>query len=65
MTSLLTERHEVVLADALQYEERRRAFAAIGNKVRAPRPDRVSITRPKSYLLLGLAQEDESAARLR
>src|SRR6267378_1671636 len=54
----LDERYKVVFTDALQHEEGRRTFSAIGDQVRAARLDRVCVAGPEPDLLLGIAQEE-------
>src|SRR5438876_874138 len=52
----------VVLADALQDQERRRGVAAVGDEVRPSRRDRVRLTGAELHFLLGIAQEEPDAA---
>ena len=59
---LLHERNVIVLADALQNEEGRRALSAIGDEVRPARPNRIGVTGAEMHLLLGLAQEELEAS---
>src|SRR6266850_4271521 len=54
----LDERHNVVFTDALQHEETRRTFSAVGDQVRAARLDRVRVAGAEPNLLLGIAQEE-------
>src|SRR6267143_5277931 len=54
----LDERHKVVFTDALQHQESRRTFSAVGDEVRAAGLDRVSVTGAEPDLLLGIAQEE-------
>src|SRR5438552_2486125 len=55
---MLDERNKVVFTDALQHEESRRTFPAIGDEVRAARLDRVRVAGAEPDLLLGIAQEE-------
>src|SRR6266481_2457609 len=58
LRSASRQRDEVVFADSLQDEERRRRVAAVDHEVRALRPDRERLAGPEAHLLLGVAQED-------
>jgi len=53
---LLHERNVIVLADALQNEEGRRAVPAIGDEVRPARLNRIGVARAEMHLLLEFAQ---------
>src|SRR5216117_2818747 len=55
---MLDERNKVVFTDALQHEESRRTFPAIGDEVRAAGLDRVRVAGAEPDLLLGIAQEE-------
>src|SRR5262249_27002350 len=52
------ERNEVVLADALEHEEARRAFAGVGDEVRPARWHRKGLARLQRHVLLRLLHED-------
>src|SRR5436309_7838729 len=57
-----SQRDEVVLAEALQDEEGRRAVAAVGHQVRPSRRDGVRLAGSEVHLLLGIAQEQPHPA---
>src|SRR5262245_6133654 len=52
----------VVLADALQDQEDRRALAAVGDQMRAASSHRVGLARRQAHFLLRIAQEESYAA---
>lgn len=56
------ERHVIVLADALEHEERRGAVASIGDQMRTARPDGIGVAGTEPHLLLGLPQEQSEAS---
>lgn len=55
---LLNKRDEVVLADALQHQERSRGVPTIGDQVRAARRDRVRLAGAEPNLLFRVAQKE-------
>src|SRR5437016_6456290 len=54
----LGQRNEVVFADSLQHQERRRGVAAVDHQVRAFRPHRERLAGSEADFLLGIAEED-------
>src|SRR5437879_3677425 len=52
------QRNEVVFADSLQHQERRRDVAAVDHEVRASRSHRERFAGSEADLLLGIAEED-------
>src|SRR5882762_1795706 len=56
------QRDVVVLAEALQHEERRRALPGVGDEVWPAGAYGVRFTRPQPHVLLRLAQEDPQLA---
>src|SRR5262245_45057534 len=57
-----SERHEIVLADALQHEKYRRRVTCIGDEVRALRGNGKSLASRQTHLFLRLLEKDSDCS---